>query len=868
MSLKEYWSKRHFDRTAEPKGGEKKSDGGIFVVQKHAASRLHYDFRLELDGVLKSWAVPKGPNLDPSVKALAVQVEDHPIEYASFEGVIPQGEYGGGTVMVWDQGNWESEGDPRRALATGKLSFRLWGEKLKGRWTLRRMGGKAGDHGKNWLLIKSPDVEARGPGDPPITEQQPESVVSKRSLDEIARDADREWNSNGVKKAREYATTANGRPAKRTAKKQPLAELPGARPNKLPEIIKPALATLVREAPSGPDWIFELKFDGYRLLAHIKDGRVVLRTRAGNDWTDRFPTIARAAARLAVESAILDGEVVVLAPDGATDFQALQNLMREGRDKHLVYYVFDLPHLDGYDLTRVPLLERKELLRKILTSRSSRNSPIRFSDHLAGDGPKVLAHACRNAIEGLVAKRVDSAYAQKRTADWVKVKCLKRQEFVIGGWTEPRGARSGFGALLLGYYRENGELVYCGKVGTGFSDQTLVDLHERLDKLAAERPPFVNPPRGSEAKGVHWVRPKLVAEIEFGFWTKDGMLRHSSFHGLREDKPAREVKLESPVDLSTAVKKAPSVKVEKAPATRRRPSAAPSTPVVTHPERVVYPESGITKQHLADYYASVADWILPHVVNRPLSIIRCPEGWRGDCFFQRHRTDGMPASVRSIEMLEGRSRQKCLAIDDVSGLIGLVQMGTLEIHPWGSRADRLEQPDRLILDLDPGDDVPFADLVDAVREVKDRLAHLKLESFVRTTGGKGFHVVAPLERRLSWEDLKRVARSFAFSLQNDDPKRYIATASKAKRKGKIYVDYLRNERGSTAIACYSTRARAGAPVATPIRWSELSAELDPSAYTLRTIPQRLSRLKGDPWEGFFEVRQSIGKPLIATLSGV
>jgi bifunctional non-homologous end joining protein LigD len=864
MSLEQYRRKRHFQRTPEPKGKQPRAPGAHYVIQKHAARRLHYDFRLEMDGVLKSWAVPKGPSLDPSVKALAVHVEDHPIEYALFEGIIPEGEYGAGTVMVWDQGTWRPEGDARRGYRDGRLAFELFGEKLRGHWSLVRLKPKPGEDADNWLLIKRKDNASRGRGDPAVVDAYPNSVVTGRDLEQIASDADRSWTRNGEEKTRARTRSLKtSKTAIADAAPNP-AKLPGARKAKMPAELQPQLATLVREAPRSDEWIFELKFDGYRLLSHIRNGRVELRTRAGNDWTSRFPTLADAAKLLPVRTAILDGEVVVLARDGTTDFQALQNLMRRGRDEDVVYYVFDLPYCDGYDLTAVPLIERKALLKALIASAKLPNRVIRYSDHIEGDGADVLSLACRSAVEGVIAKRIDSVYESRRSAAWVKLKCLKRQEFVIGGWTDPSGRRSGIGSLLLGYY-QRADLIYCGRVGTGFTEQSLTDLRERLDKLTTDRSPFLNSPKGHDAKGVHWVRPALVAEVEFGSWTDDGIVRHSSFHGLREDRAPRAVRREVALQRAAGARTRSTGAADLPREVEREAPPSRLEIRLTHPDRVLYPENGITKRDLAQYYAAVADWILPHVVQRPLAIVRCPEGREGQCFFQKHVTSSMPNGVRGIDVQEHGKREMCLAIDDAAGLVGLAQMGCLEIHPWGSREDDLDLPDRFILDLDPGDGVPWRELVHAAREVRDRLESAGLQSFPRTTGGKGLHLVVPIQRGPRWHELKQAAQSFALALERRDSRRFIATSSKVKRAGRIYIDYLRNERGATAIASYSTRARFGAPVATPIRWNELTPNLDPNEFNVETVSRRLFRLKSDPWESFFTVKQSMIRSVIDSL---
>lgn len=852
MVLAEYKRKRHFSQTPEPKGVVRRSkDAHRFVIQKHAARRLHYDFRLELDGVLKSWAVPKGPSLDPKVRALAVHVEDHPIEYGSFEGTIPKDQYGAGTVMLWDRGTWDPEGNPRDGFRKGKLKFALHGEKLHGRWTLIRMGGAAGEGGKNWLLKKLEDVESQPETKANILDDSPDSVATGRTMDEIAADQDRVWTSDQTKsRSKKKKLDSSRKKAARRSTKNRVSptSLPGAVRRAQPTAFQPQLATPAREVPAGNDWLHELKFDGYRLICILQNSRPRLLTRRGNDWTSRFPTIVEAARALPVKNAILDGEVVVLAPNGTTDFQALQNMMQRQRDDQIVYYVFDLPHCNGYELTQTPLGDRKALLKSLLYGFSS-SGAIRYSDHIVGNGVAAFSDACRRGLEGLISKRIDSLYRQRRSDDWLKVKCLSRQEFVIGGWTDPGGSRSGFGSLLLGYYDNQGGFQFAGKVGTGFTSQSLKQIKSALHALEQEQPPFDRPPRGAGTRGVHWTKPKMVAEIEFTEWTADGRLRSPSFQGLREDKKPEEVFREIPVDPPSD---------EMTDADRIEPNDnQPAGVRLSNPNRVLYPEQGLTKRDLASYYVQVADWILPHLVHRPLTLVRCPQGHRKQCFYQKHLAETLPESVRGINVAEQKGTELYVAVDDLPGLIGLVQMSVLEIHPWGSQEDKLEYPDRMVFDLDPGPEVAWKDVVGAAKEVREILAALKLTSFVRTTGGKGLHVVTPLMRRAEWQVVKDFAHAIADFLARYAPAKYVATASKAKRKGKIYADYLRNDRGATAIASYSTRARTGAPVATPVDWDELTPQLDPSGFTIETVPKRLSELKKDPWEGFFQIRQSI-----------
>lgn len=839
MSLKGYQKKRDFRKSPEPKGSGKKSEGRLYVVQKHEAGRLHYDFRLEHDGVLLSWAIPKGPSLDPDEKRLAVRVEDHPIEYGDFEGLIPQGQYGGGTVMIWDHGQWEPQEDAQQGLKNGKLKFTIDGDKLHGGFTLVRMGRKGDDDKDNWLLIKEDDKRARSQKKYDVLKKQPDSAETGRSLREISEDDDAEW-SNGKKKSN------NGRDTNRSKHTQP-GDLTKADKKAFPKTPSPQLATLVDEIPRGDQWEHEVKFDGYRLLASIKNGQVKLITRHGKDWSSKFPPIVKALQKFPVENAVIDGEVVVQKKDGTQDFQALQNYMKRGDRVNLVFYVFDLLYCAGYDLTPSPLRQRKKLLGELM-NQLPEDGPIRFSDGLSGSEKDIYRHACRLGLEGIISKRRDRPYQEKRTRSWVKTKCEHRQEFVIGGYTEPRGTRVGFGALLLGYY-QNDDFVYAGKVGTGFDQDTLKDLHRRLSRHERKTPPYADPPTGNEAKGAHWVTPKWVAEIRFTEWTSDGMLRHPTFMGLRTDKEPEQVVREKP-------------KKQQGQGHPEKSGGEVIAGVrLTHPEKVLYKDQGLTKHDLAAFYEEIADWILPHVAGRPLTVVRCPEGHDGQCFYQKHVGDNLPEAIEGVRIKEKNSQATYIVIENIAGLIGLAQMGVLEIHPWGSRADDPDKPDRLVFDLDPGPDVDWSAIVRGARLMRDRLESLGLVGYVKTSGGKGLHVVVPITRRSSWDQAKDFAHALADAVVRDDPDHYIATMSKSKRKGKIFIDYLRNARGATSVAAYSTRARSGATVSTPLRWDELSESTDPAGYRVENLPRRLASLKGDPWDGFFEVRQSITRKM-------
>lgn len=897
MALQEYKRKRNFKATSEPEGKVKSTKGkNSFVIQKHAATRLHYDFRLELEGVLLSWAVPKGPSLDPDEKRLAVHVEDHPLDYGTFEGTIPKGQYGGGTVLLWDRGTWEPDGDPVAGYKKGHLKFRLHGEKLQGGWNLVRIGGRKDDDNDNWLLIKEKDDEALpGSGDA-VVEEHPESVSTGRSLDEIAADADNVWQSNRAEKSAGFkqkiaAKAAKKRvaakaPAKKPAKQETAspsafdpASLPGARKVKMPSSVEAQLATLVDETPQGEEWIHEIKLDGYRVLAFIENGETRIVTRNDKDWTDRFAPVAQAAGKLPVSAAILDGEVVVLEPDGRTSFQALQNALTENRDRDLVYFAFDLLYLDGYDLRNAPLLARKEALAAVLAG--GQGTTIRFSDHVAGDGESFYRQACSFALEGIIAKRGDVPYHPGRNKDWLKVKCLKRQEFVIVGFTDPEGSRVGFGALWLAV-NEGGKLVAVGKVGTGFNGKLLKDLRKRLDKMIVDKPPVANPPRGAEARRSHWVRPELVGEVAFTEWTREGILRHPAFQGLREDKSPREVVHERPAEPPPEAKKAEAkrpVAAQKVK-TAAQPPSGPKAPVhpapgevelpasgrskkkeveisgvrISNPERVLYPEQGLTKKDLAVYYSRISDWILPHLVDRPLTLVRCPEGRAKQCFYQKHINEHVPPSIRRIDVGDDEPYG---TLSSLEGLLSLVQMGVLELHIWGSHRDKIEQPDYVVFDLDPDEGLGWDRVVEGALKVREFLAGLGLQTFLKTTGGKGLHVVLPLTRKLDWDQVKAFTKGVADTIVAGEPDRYTAKLPKASRKGKVFIDYLRNGRGATSIAAYSTRARPDAPVSAPLFWEELETDVRANTYTVRNLPERLESLPADPWEGFSKVRQSI-----------
>ena len=810
MALTTYHQKRDFSRTPEPKGAPGSSSGRSFVIQKHAARRLHYDLRLEMDGTLKSWAVTRGPSLVPSEKRLAVRVEDHPIEYGDFEGTIPKGQYGGGTVLVWDRGDWTPVGDAAKGLAKGHLEFELVGEKLSGRWHLVRMAARPREKRENWLLIKSDDAAARSDDAPDILEERPESVKTARQIEDVAAK----------------------RPVRAPENAKSKATIRGARRAPLPDFIPPQLASLKSQAPSGRGWLHEIKFDGYRLQARIDDGAVRLLTRSGLDWTDRFgPAVPQALAGLPARQAILDGEVVVEGAAGASDFAALQADLSAGRANRFTFYAFDLLHLDDRDLCGAALTDRKAALAGLLDDAPA---VLRFSEDFDEDGEMVLRHACRLSLEGVISKRASSKYRSGRSRDWIKSKCADRQEFVIGGFVPSSTSKNAIGSLALGVYDDDGKLRYIGRVGTGFSRAVAEDLYQRLTALARKTSPFASGLDALARRGLEFVKPELVAEVEFRDWTGSGRLRHASFRGLREDKPARQV-----------------VQETADPVKRKPPARAKSRVTLTHPDRVYWKDAGVTKEGLASYYTQVWRFMAPHVVGRPLALLRCPTGYSAQCFFQKHGWKGMSSEILiQHDPKDDGEDSSLIGVDGVDGLIGLVQGAALEIHPWQAALDGLEKPDQIVMDLDPGEDVPWTVMIEAAREVRERLKAAGLEAFVKTTGGKGLHVVAPLVPKAGWDTVKGFARDISDAMEADDPDRFIAKAAKAARKGRIYVDYLRNGRGATAIAPYSSRARAGATVAMPIGWDELSPAMTSDHFTVANAIARLENLDADPWAEF------------------
>jgi bifunctional non-homologous end joining protein LigD len=880
--LARYRSMRDFGITKEPSGAsssKKATATGLpFCVQKHAASHLHYDFRLGWNGVLKSWAVAKGPSYFVGDKRLAVQVEDHPMEYGGFEGIIPAGQYGGGTVMLWDQGTWEPQPghtDVDAGLRDGSLKFILHGTKLKGKWALIRMGGKAAKERKpNWLLIKEHDEYERKQDDPPVTEEEPNSALTRRTMEEIAASEDHVWNSKDTAKGdawyRQESKAAPPAQAKIRGLDARLKKLPEERQ---PGFVAPQLALQAMTPPSGAGWLHELKLDGYRMQAR-KDGRgVQMLTRSGLDWTARVRSVANAVARLAVDKVTLDGEVVVLAENGTTNFADLQASLQEGAQNLLTYFCFDLLHVDGRNVRDLPLKERKELLGDLL--QGADEDVLRVSEHLETNGARMFHEACKMHAEGIVSKKAVARYTPGRGADWLKLKCLHEQEFVIGGYTLPTNEIWGVGALLLGYYSD-GKLIYAGRTGTGFTQKTHTMLRDKLEALKQKSAPFATALPADAKRGALWVKPDLVAQVRFATWTTDNLVRQAAFLGLREDKAGSEVVRE---DATTAPRPKGSVREdsnpkqngniaeEKAQASTRTKTAlaakeinskASHAPVrLTHPDKILDPESGMTKQMLADYYYAVAEPMLSHIADRPVSIVRCPDGAGKPCFFQKHVNATLPAGIGSIDIADKNGKvEPYITLDTAESLAGLAQLGVLELHPWGSRNNDLERPDRLIFDLDPDEELKWPIVTKAANEIRSRFKKMGLESFVKTTGGKGLHVVIPIVPQHEWPTIKEFARLFVNTIEKSDPALYLTKMTKSARKGRIYLDYLRNERGATSVAAYSPRARAGAPVSMPLAWSELKHDQRP-VFRVVDFAEWQGRLKKDPWKTLDETKQKL-----------
>ncbi|RKF15991.1 DNA ligase D [Altericroceibacterium spongiae] len=829
--LSEYNARRDFAKTPEPSGKAQTSGGGdLFIVQKHDATRLHWDLRLEVDGVLKSWAVTKGPSPDPEIKRLAVRTEDHPMSYAEFEGTIPKGEYGGGTVMLWDRGTWSPiEGKSLKDLEKGHLHFRLDGERMQGEWLLIRMNSRGEQKRENWLLRKLQDEHAEA-GDV-LVERELTSVLTGRSMAEIAADKGGKFAPAGKKDDAFLAQMAKA--SEHNAKKAKARRKPKDAP--LPKFRKPQLATLVDQVPTGNGWMHEIKFDGYRALVAVKGKQARVYTRSGKDWTEKFVPLVKVIAELELPSCLIDGEIVAVDAKGNPDFSTLQGVLKRGHGSQsqgdaLQFHAFDLLELAGEDLTALPNIERKERLEALL---GTAEPPVFVADHVIGAGEKLYRSMCDAGQEGIISKTVDGRYSGRRGRSWVKVKCTRRQEFVIIGWKASSAKARPFSSLLMAQH-EGGELVYKGNVGTGFSTDDLDGLAAKLKRIERKTPPTEVDKVSS--RGVTWVTPQLVAEVAFSEFTEDGNIRHGSYLGLRGDKQASEVRPE-------------------------RAAAAPASKggaKISSRERVIFPDSGQTKGDLADYYLATASLMLPFVARRPISLVRCPQGRARKCFFQKHDSGAFGDAVHHVPITEkDGGTEDYLFIEDVRGILQCVQMGTIEFHGWGARIRDVEEPDRMIFDLDPDEGLNFGNVKQAARDIRDRLSDMGLISFAMLSGGKGVHVVVPLTPGHSWEAHKDFARRFAESLSMAEPERFTATMSKAKRKGKIFIDWLRNQRGSTAVVPYSARARSGAPVAVPIGWNELKDMTDAHPFSIDDAKRLRDRAESKTLAGWGFAEQSL-----------
>jgi bifunctional non-homologous end joining protein LigD len=804
MELKEYNQKRDFNKTEEPEGKIIDTQKGklVFVVQHHIARRDHFDFRLEWNGALLSWAVPKGPSFNPKDRRLAIQVEDHPYDYKDFEGTIPKGQYGGGTVMLWDEGYWKPLGDADKGLKEGNLKFELFGNRLKGKWALVRLNDQ---ENKNWILLKEKDEYASTDDK---TSNFTTSIRTGRTMSQIEK---------GIEKK----------------DKNPISQ------------VNVQLAKLVNTPPESEEWLFEIKYDGYRIIAFVEDS-VRLITRGGKDFTRHFEPIAQSLEKWANgRPMVLDGEIVIIDSQGRTDFQALQSYMKNPKGKSLTYIIFDLLALDGADLRDYPLIKRKEILSDLLKD-APKN--LFYSKHVIGHGKQNLEAACRLKMEGIVGKKINSKYTGTRNGDWVKIKCSNSQEFVIGGYTKTDKKIKGISSVLLGYY-EGDNLIYCGRAGTGFTEKTAQELEQKFNEIKQSSPPFANAPKSKKDENIVWVKPQYIAQVNFAEWTQDNLLRQASFKGLRMDKEPKEVIKESPAE---------SKEKDDIPQDLKPKKEGSSTTIggikITSPDKILYQDLGLKKIDIITYYAQVAERMLPYVRNRLLSVIRCPGGVEGSCFFKKHReNEGKGIGKMPVINSEGENKEY-FYIQDVYGLISEAQMDAIEFHIWGSSIDNIDRPDLMVFDLDPDENMDLEQVRQGVRDLKKLLDELNLVSFLKTSGGKGYHVVVPFKPTVDWDTFSDFSKRVAQALKSRYPDRYTDNIRKVNRKGKIFIDWARNGRGATSIAPYSLRARAGAAVSMPIAWDEL----DSVAPNGINIFEALSRIKSaDPWKDFFKTQQEL-----------
>ncbi|CAB3645539.1 MAG: DNA ligase D [Achromobacter sp.] len=828
-TLAKYRAKRDFKVTSEPaEGGQANDAARAFVIQKHWASHLHYDFRLELDGAMKSWAVPKGPSFDPSVKRMAVQVEDHPIAYNRFEGEIPKGQYGAGKVIIWDRGTWTPVGDPADGYRRGHLKFDLHGVKLRGRWALIRMKGRGSEKQPPWLLVKDRDAAARAESEFSVVDEQPDSVASTPTA--------------RARRVPAAAPAALPDPAASPSPEAREPRLPGVAAA-LPDRLKPQLATLVEGVPrqADPDWLYEMKFDGYRLLARLDHGEVRLYTRNGHDWAPKLPHLVAALRRMPLETAWLDGEIVMLADHGAPSFQALQNAFDGERTGAILFYAFDLPYVTGRDLRGEPLRVRRAVLARVMDAAGG--DPLRLSDAFDAAPADLVASACRMGLEGIIAKRLSSPYVSRRSDNWIKLKCARRQEFVVVGYTDPQGARVGLGALLLAYHDEAGQLVYAGKVGTGFDDAGLAALRERLQALETRQ---ASVKAGGGGRGTHWVRPELVAEVSFGEWTESGHVRHPVFRGLRTDKPARAITREVAMTAGKTPGKATAKAAAKPP--RQAAKTATAAGKLTHPERVIDPFTGLTKLDLARYYGLVAPMLLRHLKDRPVSFLRAPAGIEGEFFFQKHLEAPMPG-VKPLPQALDPDHPPLMEVPTPRAIMSAAQMNVVEFHTWNAVKRAIGKPDRMVFDLDPGEGVTWDAVRRSAQLLRVLLTEIGLACWLKTSGGKGLHVVVPLRRQHDWDTVKAFSQAIVQHLARTLPQVFVAKSGPKNRVGRIFADYLRNGFGATTVAAWSARARPGMGVSVPLAWEELDAVRASNQWTIANIHERLD--VGDtPWDDY------------------
>ncbi len=808
-ALKVYKAKRDFHITSEPaEGGMPGKDALSFVIQKHWASRLHYDFRLELDGTMKSWAVPKGPSYDTHDKRMAVHVEDHPISYSDFEGTIPEKQYGAGKVIIWDKGTWEPLDDPRKGYTDGNLKFELHGHKMHGRWVLVRMKGK-GEKQEPWLLIKEMDDYARPADEYSVVDEMPDSVKTLPMPDQpkAARKSRRSTPEGAVKAA-------------------------------LPDSLAPELATLVDKPPATPeDWLFEVKFDGYRLLARVQGRDIRLFTRNGHDWTHKLSRLHAALLKMKLPDGWYDGEIVVHDEAGTPNFGLLQQAFDGANTSDIVYFVFDCPYLNGYDLREVPLIERRALLEKAL-ARAAPDS-VRFSSQFGTDPDELVAAACKLGLEGVIGKRRDSRYVTRRSPEWIKLKCGKRQEFVIGGYTDPQGSRTGIGSLLLGTYDEHKVLQYAGNVGSGFNETTLRDLKKRLDALATDESPF--PPRAVAGRKHHWVKPKLIAEVSFAEWTNTGSVRHAVFQGLRADKPAKAIGRE----VAHHVEETVHANTEPvAPEGKLPPSLK-----VTHGERVIDAASGTTKLELVRYYALVGELMMVHLKGRPVSLVRAPAGVGGELFFQKHSDVGKLPGMKQMPQALDPEHPRMLEVGRVEGILSAAQWNVVEFHTQNAVGTSYEKPDRMVFDLDPGEGVGWQTMQEAAQLMHAFLDSLGLNGFLKTSGGKGLHVVVPIKGGLDWDTVKDFSQEIVRHLASTLPDRFAFKSGPRNRVGRIFIDYLRNGRGATTACAWSARVRPGLGISVPVSWDELGALKAGDQWNVHNAHTRLDK-GNEPWAAY------------------